>query len=109
MTNLKALSKTVEELGLDLQAIAEEHDKYCLNSSSEDDAMNWLRSMPIENLRDSLNRDSQRPRERYSLHDMKHKFALRKLHEKKKVEYETLQSKLIITKIDTLITKINSL
>jgi hypothetical protein len=109
MTNLKELSKTVEELGLDLQAIAEEHDRYRLNSSNEDEAMAWLHSLPIENLSDSLNKEHQLPRTKYSLNDMKHKFLLRKLHEKKKEELELLQLELNIAKIDCLIKRIKDI
>lgn len=106
MTSLKNLSETVEELSLDLKAIAEEHDKYCLNSSSNDETSNWLYSMPIETLSDSINKEFQRPRNKYSLHDMKHKFALRKLHEKKKEELDILKSELNIAKIDNLLSLI---
>ena len=109
LSSVKALQETVEELGLDLQALAEEHDKYCFNYSSEDEALNWLHSLPIESLSDSINNECQRPRSKYSLHDMRHKFALRKLHEKKKDELETLQIQLNIAKIDLLIGKIENI
>ena len=106
LSNVKTLQETVEELGLDLQAIADEHDQYCLKSSTEDEAIDWLHSMPIETLSDSLNRERQKPRSKYSLHDMRHKFALRKLHEKKKDELERLRIDLNIAKIDFIIAKI---
>jgi hypothetical protein len=103
--NVKILQQNVEELGLDLQALVEEHDRYAL--TNEDDAMNWFHSLPIESLSDSLNREHQRPRTRYSLHDMKHKFALRKLHEKKKEELEQLKTVLEIAKIDLVLKNIS--
>jgi len=106
LSSVKLLQETVEELGLDLQAIADEHDKYCLNSSTEDEAITWLHSIPIETLSDSLNRERQKPRSKYSLHDMRHKFALRRLHEKKKEELEKLRIDLNIAKIDFILTQI---
>lgn len=109
LSSVKHLQETVEELGLDIKAIAEEHDRYCLNYSSETEAFNWLHSMPIETLSDSVNRDNQRPRSKYSLHDMRHKFALRKLHEKKREELEVLQIQLNIARIDVLLGKIASI
>ena len=109
LSNVKALQETVEELGLDLQAIADEHDKYCFQSSSENDTFNWLHSLPIETLSDSLNRERQKPRTKYSLHDMNHKFALRKLHEKKKEELDKLKIKFNIAKIDYLLNKIEKI
>ncbi|MCK9567666.1 hypothetical protein M0R72_01795 [Candidatus Pacearchaeota archaeon] len=108
LSNVNVLRETIDELGLDLQAIADEHDQYCLKTSTEDEAMNWLHSMPIENLSDSLNREHQRPRSKYSLHDMRHKFALRKLHEKKKEELDRLKIDLNIAMIDSIISKIES-
>lgn len=106
LSNVKSLQETVEELGLDLQAIADEHDKYCLKTNTEADAIKWLHSLPIETLSDSLDKEHKRPRSKYSLHDMYHKFALRKLHEKKKEELDKLKSNLIIAKIDILLSRI---
>jgi len=107
MTNLKQLQNIVQELDLDLKALAEEHDKYCLKSTNDDDAINWLHSLPIETLTDSLDKDHQRPRTKYTMHDIIHKSALRKLHEKKKTELEIQTHKLNIAKIDFLINKIS--
>lgn len=109
MMNLKLLTKTIKELTLDLQAIVEEHDRYRLNSSSVDDAFGWLNSLPIESLKESLDKDYSNPRSKYSLSDMKHKFALRKLHDQKKEKLEDLKSKLNIAKIDELINIINNI
>ena len=107
MINLKQLQETVQELDLDLQAIAEEHDKYCLKTVTDDEAMNWLHSLPIESLKDSLDKEHQRPRSKYSMHDIVHKSALRKLHDKKKNELEIHNCKLNIATLDVLIEKIS--
>jgi hypothetical protein len=106
LSNVNGLRETVEELGLDLQAIADEHDQYCLKASTEDEAINWLHSMPIESLSNSLNMEHQRPRSKYSLHDMRHKCALRKLHEKKKEELDRIKIDLSIAMIDSILEKI---
>jgi hypothetical protein len=109
LSSVKVLQETVEELGLDLQAIADEHDSYCLKSNTEEDAIKWLHSLPIETLSDSLDKERQRPRKKYSLHDMHHKFALRKLHEKKKDELDKIKTNLNIAKIDSILSKINKI
>jgi hypothetical protein len=106
LLKIEQLQETVEELALDLKALAEEHDLYCFNYSSDKEAIDWLHSMPIETLSDSINRDKQRARSKYSLSDIRHKRALRKLHEKKKDELETLQTQLSIAKIDVILGKI---
>lgn len=103
LSSVKRLQEEVNELGLDLQAIADEHDKYCLTYNTDADAIQWLHSMPIETLSDSLNKEHQRPRVKYSLHDITHKSALRKLHSKKKDELEFIQIQLNIAMIDHLL------
>jgi hypothetical protein len=104
LSNIDVLEEVVTELGLDLEALAEEHNQYCMNSSiTEEEALNWLHSLPIETLSDSLNKEHQRPRTKYSLHDIHHKSSLRKLHEKKKEELEIYQIKLRVAKIDLLL------
>ena len=109
LSNVNQLQETVEELGLDLQAIADEHDLYCLKTSSEVEAMAWMHSLPIETLSESLNNERQMPRSKYSLHDMHHKFALRKLHEKRKYELDIIKSQLISAKIDFLLSEIDKI
>lgn len=102
------LQRSVNSLNLDLQAIKEEHDRYVLTGSNEE-IMGWFHSLPIETLNESCARERSKPRTKYSLHDMKHKFALRKLHDKKKELLELEQIKLNVAKIDTLISKIESI
>ena len=102
---VKKLKKSVKELCLDLQALTEEHDKYVPKGSSEE-IMEWFHSLPIETLSESLNRERQLPRTKYSLLDIKHKFALRKLHNKKQEELEAKQIELNIARIDCVLSKI---
>lgn len=105
MTEIKKLTKTVKELDLDIKAISDEHDRYCLKGSSEE-IMNWFKSLPIETLRESIDREHKKPRTKYSLRDMKHKFELRKLHDKKTEELYLKKIELNIAKIDLLLSKI---
>lgn len=102
---VKRLQKAVKELGLDLEAILEEHDRYRLKGSSEE-VMDWFQSLPIETLRESIDREHKKPRTKYSLHDMKHKFELRKLHELKTKELEQKQSQLNVAKINSILAQI---
>jgi hypothetical protein len=102
---VKRLQRSVRELDLDLKAIVEEHDRYRLQGP-DDQVMNWFHSLPIETLAESLDIEHHKPRTKYSLHDMKHKFALRRLHEKKSKELEQKKSELNIAKINLVITQI---
>jgi hypothetical protein len=102
---VKRLQKTVKELDLDLKAIVEEHDRYRLQGP-DDKIMNWFHSLPIETLVESLDREYHKPRTKYSLHDMKHKFALRKLHEKKSKELEQKKTELNLAKINHVLAQI---
>jgi hypothetical protein len=102
---LRRLQRSVKELDLDLQAILEEHDRYRLRGSDES-ILNWFESLPIETLCESLDHDHHRPRTRYSLQDMRHKFALRRLHEKKTAELVQKQSELKVAKIDCVLAEI---
>lgn len=103
---VKRLEKSVKELGQDVQAILEEHDRYRLKGSNEE-IMEWFQSLPIETLKESLDRERQKPRTKYSLHDMQHKFTLRKLHEQKTLELECKQTDLIVAKINHVLTQID--
>lgn len=108
MTQLKKLKKNVKELDLDLKAISDEHDRYCLKGS-EEEIMSWFKSLPIETLKESLDREHKHPRSKYSLKDMKHKFELRKLHEKISKERDLKQIELNIAKIDLVLSKIKKI
>ena len=102
------LKENVEELDLDLKGIVEEHDYYRLDDSKEN-IENWFNSLPIETLKDSLISEHHLPRKRYSLHDMRHKFALRKLYEQKKHELDLEKIQLNIVKIDCVLAQIKGI
>ena len=59
-------------------------------------------SLPISTLCESLKREAGKPRETFSLADMKHKFGLRKLHERKQEELERKQHEYNIAKIEVI-------
>jgi hypothetical protein len=105
---VKKLQRSVNELNLDLEAIREEHDRYVLGAS-KDEAMDWFNSLPIETLCESLNREHKNPRTKFNLQDMKHKFALRRLHEQKKSKLEDEKIKLNVARIDCIIAKIQDI
>jgi hypothetical protein len=102
---IKKFQRNIKNLSLDVKAIIEEHDRYTLNGSKEE-VEKWFHSLPIESLKESLNREYGRPRTRYTLHDMKHKFALRKLYEQKQDALVEEQRKLNIAKIDYILLQI---
>lgn len=105
---VKKLQRSVNELNLDLEAIQEEHDRYALDVS-KDETIDWFHSLPIESLMESLNLDYKNPRTKFSLKDMKHKFALRKLHEQKKSKLEDEKIRLNVAKIDYILSKIKDI
>lgn len=100
---VKVHQNSLKELKLDLQAIQEEHDKYVLDSSI---GKNWFDSLPIETLKESLDNEKRNPRTKYSLKDMRHKFSLQRLYDKKKEQLDLEQSKLNIARIDYIINQI---
>jgi hypothetical protein len=102
---IKKLQRNVRELDLDIQAIIEEHDRYVLSGSTKE-IQNWFDSLPIESLKELCDREKHRPRTKYSLHDMKHKFALRKLHDEKQEQLISERSKLNLAKIDFILSQI---
>jgi hypothetical protein len=102
------LQRNVNDLSLDLQAIKEEHDRYTFGSS-KDKVIEWFSSLPIESLLDSIDHEKHKPRTRFNLQDMHHKFALRKLHNQKQDQLERETTKLNIVKIDQIINRINKI
>lgn len=102
---VKRLQRSVEELSLDLEAILEEHDRYRIKGTAEE-VMEWFHSLPIETLHESCDRERGNPRTKYSLRDMQHNFALRRLHEKKTQEFERKQSELNVARINHVLAQI---
>lgn len=105
--NLDLLTKVSKELQLDLKAIKEEYGLYQMSSDKE--ASDWFSSLPIRNLKDSLNKELGKPREYYSIHDMKVNYDLRKLYFKKLNELIDVESNIRVEKISLLIDNINEI
>ena len=97
---IRKLERSVKELSLDLQAITAEHDNYLFGD-------NWFTCLPIETLKESLDRQYGKPRNKPALGDLKHKFGLRKLHEQTKEKLNQVDSELKIAKIDGLLERIS--
>lgn len=105
--SIKKLQHEVEELSLDLIAIADEHDKYSLPSGLV--SANWIDSLPIETLSESLNVSKGEPRSGFSLRGLVHRPKLRKLYDKTKDELESKASELTIKKIDLILKQIRKI
>lgn len=103
---LTKLKRNIRELQLDIKAIEEEHEHYCFKGS-EEKVESWFKSLPIESLFDSLTKDYNKPRNKYSLKDLHHKSELRKLYDKKTHELELKEIELSIAKIDIVLKNIN--
>jgi hypothetical protein len=97
----------IDELALDLIAIAEEHDKYSFPLNVNQDK--WINSLPIDTLYESLNVSKGEPRSGFSLRGLPHRPKLRKLYEKIKEEFELKASELIVRKIDLILKQIGKI
>jgi len=95
-----------DELDLHLQALSEEHDRYCLPAELGSD---WFDCFPIETLMESLDDDVGLERTKYSLHDMHHRFAIKRALIDKREELESKDSELLVANIDSLLEKIKSI
>ncbi len=102
---IRDLQKKAHELSLDIQAIVKEHDSYTIRG----DAKNWLERLSVETLNDSLCIEHDVRKDALPLTVMKHKFGLRKLHEKTQEELDQVQSELKTEKIDALLNRINQI
>jgi hypothetical protein len=99
---IRGLQKKARELSLDIQAIVKEHDSYMIKG----DAKTWLERLSVETLNDSLSIEHGVRRDSLPLAAMKHKFGLRKLHDKVQQELDRVQSELRVEKIDTVLKRI---
>lgn len=106
--NIRKLEHLCSELELDLKAIRDEYSFYKMNVSDED-AVNWFNCLPIETLKESIDREKFRPRLKYSLKDMHNNFRLKELHSKKEEELSDALSNLRVAKINSLISYIKSI
>jgi hypothetical protein len=101
----RRLKRHIKELYLDVKAIIEEHDRYRLGGDM-DRIEQFFESLPIETLRESLERENGKPRTTFSLRDMHHKFGLRRLHDQKQAELERRQREYNIARMEVLQNKI---
>ena len=99
LRKIEKLEKRIQELALDLIAIAQEHDRYQFGQGPQA-AESWLHSLPIETLNDSIRVERQLPRLKPNLGDLRHKFGLRKLHEKTQHDLEEAQRQLRLARIE---------
>lgn len=102
---VKKLQRQEKQLSRDIKAIIKEHDSYSFGGSKEN-ISDWFDSLPIQDLRDSLERQHNYPRRHPSLRDLKHKFGLRKLFTKTADKLQEVQTELKIATIDSIINKI---
>lgn len=105
--SIRAIKKAIKELELDLEAIIEEHKKYTFPTPSE--AGNWINSLPINTLKDSISYEKGSFSSFFSIRNMHHRPALAKLFDKKIDEYEQLKSDLQVKQIDATLKKIKDI
>lgn len=108
LKSVKALSKERKELDAVVKNLAKEHNKYGINGTDEE-IKRWFDCLPIETLRESIDFENKIPREKYSLQDMKKRFSIRKLHEKKVEDLDRVKQEIRILKIESLLSKIEKI
>ena len=99
-SRFRKLNKEVKDLNLDLLALVDEYNWYNLGD---------IEKLPIESLYESLRYDKKLIRNKGSLRDFHHKFALKKLYDKKSDELEIQRHELNIAKIDIILEKLYGL
>jgi hypothetical protein len=104
---VRRLEKKVDELLLDLNAIENEHERYRFGGVGAVES--WINCLPIETLRESLNRQHGMPRTKLALGDLKHKFGLRKLHDVYQSKLEQAEIELNVAKIDKVLEQIGKI
>lgn len=104
---IKNIEQEIVETTLDIKAIMEEHDRY--KFKSEQEAYTFIESLPIETLKESLDKDNGKPRSRISLKDIPHVNRLHREFDKKQDSLMKLKKDLFIAKIDELQEKINKI
>lgn len=107
LSKTKQLEEEIKETTLDIKAIIEEHDRYKFKSDKEVYA--FMESLPIETLRDSLNKDLGKPRSKISLKDIPHIAKLYREFDKKQESLQKLKNDLFIAQVDELQEKINKI
>lgn len=107
--SLKKLQKQVNELGLDLQAIYDEYKLYLPPDKKHASDPEWFEHLPIETLSESINRDKGLPRSYYSLRDLDQSENLKRFYLEKLEEFEQLNQKLKLAKINKALKDIKKL
>lgn len=103
LKKVNKLKRLINEINLDLSAITKEHSLYLLSSDD------WFNSLPIESLKESIDKDRCNVRTKYSLNDMKHNFALKRLFKAKEEELEKAKIEYNIANIDYLLSQIKNI
>jgi len=104
---VERLEKKVDDLLLDLDAIADEHNRYRFGGMGA--AESWINSLPIETLRESVSREHGHPRTKLALGDFKHKTGLRRLHEEYQDQLEQTEIELNVARIDKALEQIGKI
>jgi hypothetical protein len=106
--DISSIEKKIEETQNEIQAMVKEHDRNRLDVSNSE-LESWFNSLPIESLKESLDRDRNKPRRSYSLKNMLQKFRIRKQCMKKNDEAARLASKLVVAKSDFILEQIRKI
>lgn len=103
---INSLKKEKSLIDKELKVIIKTNEALKDLLKTEDDVNNWIQSLPIETLNESLLFESNKKLKKFSLKDIKEKRALKKNFFSKKEEISVIESKLNLAKIDLLLKKV---
>ena len=107
MRKINALRRKIKNVKLDLKAIEDEHNHYQFATYEEADV--WFNSLPIENLKQSLDKQHNKPTDKFSMAKMLHNFNLRRAYDQYSKELDLLESELRVAEIDYLLERIKKI
>ena len=103
---LLRMNREVKKLARDLDELVDRHNEFRVGGGPQR-VIEWFESFPIENLRESLDYDYDKPRQKLTLADLDEKGFIRREHYEKEEQLELAECKRTIAEIDFLLEKIN--
>lgn len=102
---LLRMNREVKKLARDLDELVDRHNAFRVGGGAQR-VIEWFESFPIETLRESLDYESDRPRQKLALCDLEEKGRIRRAHYEKEEQLELAEHKRTIAEIDFLLEKI---
>lgn len=104
----KKLEREMKRLAKDIDNIVSQHNSFTKDHTSIS-AQNWIESLPVESLKDSVNIENGKPTKKLTLGDLVQKSQLAKQFEEKTDKLDILAHKHNEAKIGAVLDKIEKL